>query len=101
MRYAVSLITLFKDLVFLEIKNFNYTGMFKGNTCISINVLLEPIATVTSSAKILYVTGCVNFYPKMAWIGYILDLTLEAPVVLHYLKAPMAVKLTAVWFIAF
>jgi hypothetical protein len=28
-------------------------------------------------------------------------LTLEAPVVLHYLKAPTAVKLTAVWFIAF
>ena len=29
------------------------------------------------------------------------DLTLEAPVVLHYLKAPTAVKLTAVCFIAF
>jgi len=28
-------------------------------------------------------------------------LTLEAPVILHNLKAPMAVKLTAVWFIAF
>jgi hypothetical protein len=28
-------------------------------------------------------------------------LTPEAPVVLHYLKAPTAVKLTAVWFIAF
>jgi hypothetical protein len=28
-------------------------------------------------------------------------LTLEAPVVLHYLKAPAAVKLTAVCFIAF
>jgi hypothetical protein len=28
-------------------------------------------------------------------------LTLEAPVVLHYLKAPTAVNLTAVWFIAF
>jgi hypothetical protein len=28
-------------------------------------------------------------------------LTLEAPVVLHYLKAPMAVKLTGVCFIAF
>jgi len=28
-------------------------------------------------------------------------LTLEAPVVLHYLKAPTAVKLTAVGFIAF
>ena len=28
-------------------------------------------------------------------------LTLEAPMVLHYLKAPTAVKLTAVWFIAF
>jgi hypothetical protein len=28
-------------------------------------------------------------------------LTLEAPVVLHYLKGPTAVKLTAVWFIAF
>jgi len=29
------------------------------------------------------------------------SLTLEAPVVLHYLKAPTAVKLTAVCFIAF
>jgi len=38
--------------------------MFKGNTCISINVLLEPIATVTSGVKSLYLTGCVNFYPK-------------------------------------
>jgi hypothetical protein len=28
-------------------------------------------------------------------------LTLEAPVVLRYLKAPTAVKLTAVWLIAF
>jgi len=28
-------------------------------------------------------------------------LTLEAPMVLHYLKAPTALKLTAVWFIAF
>jgi hypothetical protein len=28
-------------------------------------------------------------------------LTLEAPVVLHYLKAPTAVKLNDVWFIAF
>jgi hypothetical protein len=28
-------------------------------------------------------------------------LTLEAPVVLHYLKAPTAVKLTPVWLIAF
>jgi hypothetical protein len=26
-------------------------------------------------------------------------LTLEAPVVLHYLKVPTAVRLTAVWFI--
>ena len=38
--------------------------MIKGNTFISINVLLEPIATVTSSVKILGLTGCVNFYPK-------------------------------------
>jgi len=38
--------------------------MFKGNTCISINGLLEPIATVTSSVKILYLTGCVNFSPQ-------------------------------------
>ena len=38
--------------------------MFKGNTCISINVLLDPIATVTSSVRFLYLTGCLNFYPK-------------------------------------
>ena len=46
--------------------------MFKGNTCISINVLLEPIATVTSSVRFLYLTGCVNFYPKhgQAWLHF-------------------------------
>jgi hypothetical protein len=33
--------------------------------------------------------------------GSVNKLTLEAPVVLHYLKAPTAVKWTAVWFIAF
>jgi len=38
--------------------------MFKVNTYISINVLLESIATVTSSVSFLYLTGCVNFYPK-------------------------------------
>ena len=31
----------------------------------------------------------------------VVHLTLEAPVLLHHLKAPAAVKLTAVWFIAF
>ena len=50
--------------------------MFKGNTCISINVLLEPIATVTSSVSFLYLTGCVNFYPNMGRLGYIFDLKL-------------------------
>ena len=30
--------------------------------------------TVTSSVRILDHTGCVNLYPKMARIGYILDL---------------------------
>jgi len=45
-------------------KNFYYTGMFKGNTCISINVSLEPIATVTSSVKILFLTVYVNVYHK-------------------------------------
>ena len=38
--------------------------MFKGNTCISINILSQPIATVTSSVKILCLRHCVNFYPK-------------------------------------
>lgn len=38
--------------------------MFKGNTCISINTLSQLILTVTSSVRILYHTGCVNFYPK-------------------------------------
>ena len=38
--------------------------MFKGSTCISINILSRPVATVTSSVKILYLTGCVNYYPK-------------------------------------
>ena len=49
---------------FLKEKNFCNTGMFKGNTCISINVLSQPIATVTSIVKILYLRHCVNFYPK-------------------------------------
>jgi hypothetical protein len=45
------------------------------------------------------VIWCVILYnPIMACNMF---LTLEAPVVLHYLKAPTAVKLTAVWFIAF
>jgi len=35
------------------------------------------------------------------FVVHINRLTLEAPVVLHYLKAPTAVKLTAVCFIAF
>jgi len=38
--------------------------MFKGNTCISTNVLLQLFATVTSSVKILYLRVCVKFYPK-------------------------------------
>ena len=38
--------------------------MFKGNTCISINILSQPIATITSSVSILYLRGCVKFYPK-------------------------------------
>ena len=50
--------------------------MFKGNTCISINVSLESIATVTSGVKILYLSDCEIFTPKMARIGYIVDLKL-------------------------
>ena len=38
--------------------------MFKGNTCISINILSQKITTVTSRVKIVYLTGCVNIYPK-------------------------------------
>ena len=38
--------------------------MLKGNTCISINILSQTIATVTGSVNILYLKGCVNFYPK-------------------------------------
>jgi len=38
--------------------------MLKGNNCVSINILSQPIATVTSSVKIVYLTDCVNFYLK-------------------------------------
>ena len=38
--------------------------MFKGNNCISVSVLSQTFATVTSSVKIVYRTGCVNFYLK-------------------------------------
>ena len=48
--------------------------MFKGYTCISINVLLEPIATVTSSERFCILQAVCIFKAKMARIGYILDL---------------------------
>ena len=46
--------------------------MFKGNTCISLNVLLEPIATISNSVSFLYLTGCVNFYTKVGqdWLHF-------------------------------
>ena len=38
--------------------------MIKGNTFMSISILSQLILTVTSSLRILYLTGCMNFYPK-------------------------------------
>jgi hypothetical protein len=53
------------------------------------------------SSKELLCKYCIRdtYFESVMWI--LNGLTLEAPVVLHYLKAPMAVKLTSVCFIAF
>ena len=42
-----------------------------------------------------------NILTQLANNCYLQCVTLEAPVLLNYLKAPRAVNLTAVWFINF
>jgi len=63
--------------------------MFKGNTCISINISSQPIATVTSSVRILYLRGCVNIYDKdgQDWLhfGFKTHITISS-IILHGLN---------------
>jgi hypothetical protein len=56
---------------------FHCTGIFKGNIFISINILSELIVIVTSSVRILYHTGCGNFYPEdvQDWLQFGLKFT--------------------------
>ena len=45
-----------------------------------------------------YFTSLESVYAYLSYTFGAIDLTLEAPVVLHYLKAPTAVKLTGVLY---
>ena len=49
----------------------------KGNAFISINILSQLFVTVTSSVRILYHTGCMNFYPEdgQDWLQFGLKFT--------------------------
>ena len=78
-----------------------FLDLTKANDTLNHEVLLEKLSIygirgITNLWFESYLTNrrqCVEINQS--------DLTLEAPVVLHYLKAPTAVKLTAVCFIAF
>jgi hypothetical protein len=61
----------------LKWKSFHYTGIFKINAFISINILRQLIVTVTSTVRILYHTGCENFYPEdgQDWLQFGLKFT--------------------------
>jgi hypothetical protein len=65
------------DYNFYWNKNFHYTGIFEGNTFISINILSQLIVTITSSVRILYHAGCGNFYSTdgQDWLQFALKFT--------------------------
>jgi hypothetical protein len=79
------------DYIFTEIKEFPlYWNFYWKNTFVSINILLQLIITVTNRVRILYHTGCVNFYPQdgQDWLHFEFEThhSTISSIILHRLK---------------